>query len=95
MQTINKPEATDNSHEARPSLGKAGKRQKYEVVPYNSGNGFFIHGGTLRETYIQDEDDAKTICDALNTVEKWKKRATLRTVQAALFELELLKSELE
>lgn len=40
------------------------KKQKYEVVEYNSG-GFFVHGGRLGEMYVKDKVDADLIAEAL------------------------------
>lgn len=67
---------------------------KYEVVPYNSGNGFFVHGGRLGETFIARKEDADLICEALNTVERLKMKQKIRRVADAIAALEDLQKEL-
>lgn len=53
------------------------KKDKYEVVDFNSG-GWFVHGGNLRETYFKYKEDADIVCDALNMMERLKVRSFQR-----------------
>lgn len=69
-------------------------KDKYEVVEYKAG-GFFIHGGTLNETYFKDKADADMLCEALNMVERLKMKRTLRRVADALASLEDLDKALK
>lgn len=65
-------------------------RIKYEVVPFDSGTGFFIHGGTLGGMFIEDEADAKLMAEALNHAELLKLNTTMTRVNDALYALEQL-----
>lgn len=70
-------------------------RDKYEVVPFNSGRGFFIHGGGLGEMFIQNESDACLIAQALNHAHRIKMKTTMRKVDDALYALEQLSNSLK
>lgn len=70
------------------------KRQKFEVVEFQAG-GFFVHGGTLRETYFRYKADADMVCEALNMMERLKLRAFQRRVNDALLALTDMESALK
>ena len=70
------------------------KKQKYEVVEYNSG-GFFISGGRVGEIYIKEKADADLVCDALNMVERLKTKTVQRKIAEAISALENIKEGLE
>lgn len=66
------------------------RRKKYEVVQFNRGDGYFIHGGSLGGMFINSKDDAELICNALNNIEALKFYKTfgqLRQVHMAVEEL--------
>lgn len=67
---------------------------KYEVVPFNSGNGYFVHGGRLGSTYMAEKEDADLICEALNMVERLKMKQKIRRVADAIAALEDLQKAL-
>lgn len=71
------------------------KQQPYEVDTFTSGNGHFIWGNGIGEVYVKDREDADLICAALNQFITWKTRKTLRKVEVAIAELELLMEELK
>ena len=70
-----------------------GRKQKYEVVEYDSG-GFFVHGGRFGQIFIKEKADADLIVEALNMAERLKTKIAQRRIEDAISSLEILKDAL-
>jgi hypothetical protein len=67
---------------------------KFEVVPFDSGSGYFVHGGTLGDMFIRDKEDADAIAQALNVAHALKLQRSLAKVEAAVDALQALQRHL-
>lgn len=68
-------------------------KDKYEVIDFASG-GFFVHGGSLHDTYFQRKEDAELVCDALNLAERLKIKRFERRLNNAFSAIEDLQKAL-
>ena len=71
------------------------KRDKFEVVDFASGDGWFVHGGNLNQMHIVKKEDAEQICTALNMMERLKLNSTKRKIEVLAVEIQALKEALE
>jgi len=69
-------------------------KAKYTVEAFNSGNGFFIGGGMLGDTFVKDKADAEIIVAALNVAETLKLKSTLHKVSNLMQSLEAIENQL-
>lgn len=74
-------------------MAKAKVENKYEAVDFTRG-GWFVHGGSIGETYFKNKADAVLVADALNMMERLKLKSTMRKIEILENEMRVLREAL-